>query len=95
MGTTIKDGVIGDNPSLVANLWVLREAISGCTMLSNMLTECLESLQREGTVYKYDISLPLSAFYDPVAQFREKIGNKGTVVGYGHVGDGWLHTCWN
>ena len=45
-----------------------------------------------GTVYKYDISLPLEKYYDIVTETRHRLGNHVLgVVGYGHVGDGNLH----
>eukprot|EP01119_Soliformovum_irregulare_P018072 TRINITY_DN5479_c0_g1_i1.p1 TRINITY_DN5479_c0_g1~~TRINITY_DN5479_c0_g1_i1.p1 ORF type:complete len:510 (-),score=145.07 TRINITY_DN5479_c0_g1_i1:38-1567(-) len=74
----VKDGVIADQTSQIQSIWKLREGIS-------------ESLQREGTVYKYDISLPLSHFYSIVEEFQEKFAKRAIVVGYGHIGDGNLH----
>lgn len=51
-----------------------------------------ESLLMEGCGYKYDISLPLTDFYDIVEVLRKRLGNKVTrCVAYGHLGDGNLH----
>lgn len=48
-----------------------------------------EGLLHDGYCYKYDVSLPLSKFYNLVEDMRERVGDKATrVVGYGHVGDG-------
>eukprot|EP01116_Phalansterium_solitarium_P001986 TRINITY_DN11845_c0_g1_i1.p1 TRINITY_DN11845_c0_g1~~TRINITY_DN11845_c0_g1_i1.p1 ORF type:complete len:517 (+),score=168.60 TRINITY_DN11845_c0_g1_i1:337-1887(+) len=74
----IDDGTIAANDGQRASLWKLRESVS-------------ESLQRAGTVYKYDLSLPLDQFYPMVDAMRARIGSKGVVVGYGHIGDGNLH----
>lgn len=43
-------------------------------------------------VLKYDISLPLKHFYEIVEKSRQILkGQKATVIGYGHLGDGNLH----
>jgi D-2-hydroxyglutarate dehydrogenase len=50
----------------------------------------------DGYCYKYDVSLPLSKFYNLVEDMRDRLGDKVTrVVGYGHVGDGkcGLRSC--
>jgi len=72
------DGTVAQQVTQMKSLWKLRENIS-------------ESLQRDGVVYKYDVSLPLSEFYRMVSDTRQRIGSKGKVVGYGHIGDGNLH----
>lgn len=53
----IDDGTIAQDESQSMLLWKLRESVS-------------ESLQRDGVVYKYDISLPLSHFYKIVEDMR-------------------------
>jgi hypothetical protein len=53
----IQDGTIAQQSSQISALWKLRESIP-------------ESLQRDGAVYKYDISLPLATFYDIVEEMR-------------------------
>ncbi|WAR14417.1 D2HDH-like protein, partial [Mya arenaria] len=56
-------------------IWGLRERVA-------------EGLMHDGYCYKYDVSLPLSAFYQLVTDMRARIGSKATrVIGYGHVGD--------
>ncbi len=62
-----------------ASLWKLRESIS-------------EALSKEGYVYKYDVSLPVSQMYELVDKTRMRLQNSSAkVVGYGHLGDGNLH----
>jgi D-2-hydroxyglutarate dehydrogenase len=53
----VDDGTIAQDESQSLLLWKLRESVS-------------ESLQRDGVVYKYDISLPLSHFYQIVEDMR-------------------------
>ena len=66
-------------PSKQSDIWQPRERIA-------------ESLLKDGYCYKYDISLPLSVFYDSITVMRERLGNDVTrVVGYGHIGDGNMH----
>merc|ERR1719242_1711103 len=76
----VSDGTVANSPSHQQQLWPLRERIA-------------EALLRDGYCYKYDISLPLSVFYDSVTVMRERLEGKGAtrVVGYGHVGDGNMH----
>lgn len=53
-----------------------------------------EALRRDGHSYKYDISLPLSVYYDIVEKMRDRLaGNVDCVrvCGYGHLGDSNLH----
>lgn len=46
----------------------------------------------KGTVYKYDISLPLPRLYEPVEVLSSQIGDMAiNCCGYGHLGDGNLH----
>jgi len=53
----ILDGTVAQDMTQALSLWKLREAIS-------------ESLQRAGTVYKYDVSIPLEYFYELVQIMR-------------------------
>jgi FAD/FMN-containing dehydrogenase len=48
-----------------------------------------EGLLRDGYTYKYDISLPLSVFYEIVEVMRERLKSTNClrVCGYGHIGD--------
>lgn len=70
----IVDGVATNEPSKMRNIWESRERIA-------------ESLLKMGYCFKYDISLPLSNFYDIVGAVRERVGDHAKLVsGYGHVG---------
>lgn len=79
----INTGVLSQSPAQFSSLWALREGIS-------------EAASKEGKVYKYDISVPLSSFEEVVDTTREHLRSKGLlhdkavkhVIGYGHVGDG-------
>ena len=42
-------------------------------------------------VFKFDISLRIPELYKFVEVIKARIGDKGSVLGYGHVGDGNLH----
>jgi len=76
---TVEDGTVATAPSKQGEIWQLRERIA-------------EALLVDGYCYKYDISLPLSVFYDSVTVMRERLGGAATrVVGYGHIGDGNMH----
>lgn len=60
-------------------IWDLREKIG-----SAILTD--------GYCFKYDLSLPLTHFYEIVPATRERVGDHAIrVCGYGHVGDSNLH----
>jgi len=82
----INTGVLSQSPAQFASLWRLREGVT-------------EAVSKEGKVYKYDISVPLSSFKEVVDATREQLQRKGLlhenavkhVLGYGHVGDGNLH----
>ena len=77
--STAQDGTLATDLSKIKTVWDLRERIA-------------EALMYCGTVYKYDLSLPLPKMYELVSHMREKLGDKVTnVVGYGHLGDGNLH----
>lgn len=54
------------------------------------IRECIaEALLRDGYVYKYDISVPTTKFYDLVPYFNEKLKKAGAirVCGFGHLGE--------
>lgn len=80
----INDAVIAQDETQKKKIWELRETIS-------------EGAKRNGITLSYDISLPLVNFYDIVEKTRKRIGNLGTVIGYGHIGDFNLHlnVCYN
>ncbi|KAK2709150.1 D-2-hydroxyglutarate dehydrogenase, mitochondrial-like [Artemia franciscana] len=75
----ILDGTLTGEPSKIKDMWALRERIA-------------EGLLRDGYCYKYDVSVPLSKFYDLVTDMRERLGSSVVrCCGYGHLGDGNLH----
>ena len=75
----VLDGTVAQDTTQARSLWQLRETIT-------------EGLAKEGTVYKYDISLPVARMYDMVEAMKARLGSSvGGVVGYGHLGDGNLH----
>ena len=78
----VEDGVIAQDDSQQKALWTLRETIT-------------DALGREGTVYKYDVSVPVTHFYSTVEAMRGRLAplqRAGLgVVGYGHLGDSNLH----
>ena len=71
----VVDGVTTNEPGKIKTIWELRERIA-------------ESLvTNSGYCFKYDISLPLSHFYEIVPVTRERVGDLASFVcGYGHVG---------
>ncbi len=79
----VTTGVLSQSPAQFSSLWALREGIP-------------EAASKEGKVYKYDISVPLSSFKEVVDDLRDHLRLKGLlhdkavkcVLGYGHVGDG-------
>ena len=75
-----KEGIIAENQSQIKTLWGYRECIP-------------EVCTREGIIYKYDVSLPLSVLYSLVDVMRQRLQGEENVivVGYGHAGDGNLH----
>lgn len=88
---TVADGVLAQNETELKNLWGWREGIP-------------EVLGHWGGVYKYDVSVPLTEFYDLVTAVKERCAEAGILstpeqpdnlvvdcVGYGHMGDSNLH----
>lgn len=74
----ISDAAIAVDESHCAEMWAIREGIT-------------ESCAKEGKVFKYDISLPLSKMYNIVEMIKSKFGSVVNPLGFGHVGDGNLH----
>ncbi|XP_077998542.1 D-2-hydroxyglutarate dehydrogenase, mitochondrial-like [Glandiceps talaboti] len=73
------DGTVATDITKIKTIWALRESIA-------------EALMHDGTVYKYDVSLPPTQIYALVEDMRVHLGDDANrVVGYGHVGDGNLH----
>lgn len=82
----VHTGVLSQTTEQFGQLWSLRESIP-------------EAVSKEGKAYKYDISVPVSAFEEVVQKTRDELTKKGLykrsggvkeVVGYGHFGDGKL-----
>lgn len=75
-----QDGTLATDLTKIKAVWALRERIA-------------EALMFCGTVYKYDLSLPLPKMYELVLHMRERLSDMQVtnVVGYGHLGDGNLH----
>ncbi|WRT69360.1 uncharacterized protein IL334_006344 [Kwoniella shivajii] len=87
----VLDGVLAQDSTQFQSLWSLRELVP-------------ESAGKAGSVYKYDVSVPVGKMYGLVEKMRTKLreggvlegdGNKDgpirAVAGYGHMGDGNLH----
>lgn len=86
----VLDGVLAQDTTQYKNLWALRELIP-------------ESAGKTGSVYKYDLSVPVPKMYSLVEKMRARLSDAGMfkpgdqssrvreVVGYGHIGDGNLH----
>ena len=71
----VVDGVSTNEPGKMKNIWAMRERIADS--LINI----------DGYCFKYDISLPLTHFYEIVPVTKEKVGDLASFVcGYGHVG---------
>ncbi|CAO1633166.1 unnamed protein product [Sympodiomycopsis kandeliae] len=83
----IVDGVMAQDSTQIESLWSLRESIP-------------EAAGKYGSVYKYDLSMPIHKMNELVQDMRQRFVSKDllgadksikTVVGYGHIGDGNLH----
>jgi FAD/FMN-containing dehydrogenase len=84
----ILDGVLAQDTTQFHSLWSLRELVP-------------ESAGKAGSVYKYDLSVPVPKMYGLVEDMRARLRDAGllkgdggdggrirNLVGYGHVGDG-------
>lgn len=85
----ILDGVLAQDTTQYQALWKMRELIP-------------ESAGKTGSVYKYDLSVPVPKMYSLVEKMRTRLEQAGLfkeqgggrireIVGYGHIGDGNLH----
>lgn len=75
----ILDGTVTNDRTKIAQIWQLREYIP-------------TGLLMHGYCFKYDLSLPLSHFYEIVPAMSAQVGDLATVVcGFGHIGDSNLH----
>lgn len=87
----VLDGVLSQDQTQFTSIWSLRELLP-------------EACGKAGSVYKYDLSVPVSKMYSLVEKMRERLRERGVLegdgskegrirgcVGYGHMGDGNLH----
>ena len=84
----VSDGVVAQDSTQAALFWEIREGIP-------------EACSKEGGMYKYDLSVPVSELYNIVLDMRKRLEELGFyqkargavrhVVGFGHMGDGNLH----
>ena len=75
----ISDGIIAADLTQADNIWKIRES-------SVLVTKHLGKHE-----FQFDISLRIPELYKFVENIRERIGDKGFVLGYGHLADGNLH----
>lgn len=87
----VLDGVLAQDRTQFQSIWSLREGLA-------------ESAGKTGSVYKYDVSIPVAKMYSLVEKMRERLRAEGlmegdgggsqpirALTGYGHMGDGNLH----
>ncbi|XP_031621872.1 D-2-hydroxyglutarate dehydrogenase, mitochondrial-like [Contarinia nasturtii] len=75
----IQDGVVTNETVKVRQIWAIRELLPTAKI-------------NEKYFFKYDISVPLSRFYEIVPVMREHLGDSVCdVQGFGHIGDSNLH----
>jgi FAD/FMN-containing dehydrogenase len=77
----VVDGVVAESETQTNALWELRES----------LPEAVAKAGIGGGTLKYDVSLPLTDFYNIVSEARGRLDGLADVVGWGHIGDGNLH----
>ncbi|KAF1321490.1 D-2-hydroxyglutarate dehydrogenase, mitochondrial precursor, partial [Globisporangium splendens] len=80
MGTgAVVDGTVAQDSIQARKLFAIREDI-GVALVSR------------GCVYKYDVSLPMSQFYQIAEETRKRVAPLGAdVICYGHLGDSNVH----
>jgi len=66
----VTDGVLAQDTTQLQSLWAIRETIG-------------ESAGKAGSVYKYDVSVPVGKMYDVVEKVRRQLGEAGL------LGEGW------
>ena len=85
----VSDGVVAQDQSQASLFWEIREGIP-------------EACSKEGGMFKYDLSVPVTELYTIVLDMRSKLRDLGLyhpeskgpvkhIVGFGHMGDGNLH----
>ena len=79
-GGLVADGMIAQNDAQRIDFWIIRETIP-------------EANRRIGSVSSHDVSLPLGALADFIAEGGKRIAALGAfrINCFGHVGDGNLH----
>ena len=80
-GGQVVDGVLSQDLTQVEDMWSIRE-------------HCNPATKAAGYNWKYDISIPVSDYYDIAEEMRERINAHcpdALVVNWGHVIDGNLH----
>ena len=60
----VTDGVLAQDTTQLQSLWAVRETIG-------------ESAGKAGSVYKYDVSVPVGQMYDVVEKVRTRLGEAG------------------
>ena len=60
----VTDGVLAQDTTQLQSLWSIRETIG-------------ESAGKAGSVYKYDVSVPVGQMYDVVEKVRKRLGEAG------------------
>jgi FAD/FMN-containing dehydrogenase len=68
----VTDGVLAQDTTQLQSLWAVRETIG-------------ESAGKAGSVYKYDVSVPVGQMYDVVEKVRTRLGEAGLL---GHDWEG-------
>ncbi|GAX81645.1 hypothetical protein CEUSTIGMA_g9073.t1 [Chlamydomonas eustigma] len=80
----VLDGCVATSKAQSDSMWHIREVIA-------------EACGRAGSVYKYDVSLPVQVMYQLVEAVQQRLASQLPhrqdilTLGYGHVGDGNLH----
>ena len=89
----VLDGVLAQDTTQFQSLWSIRESAA-------------EAAGKTGSVYKYDVSVPVPKMYSLVEKMRARLREAGimegdgttdgairALAGYGHMGDG-EHCAW-
>lgn len=83
IGEHADDGVVAQDLRQYSDIWILRDA-------------CGSSLASTGYVsdrqfFTYDVSLPMSHYYELVRAVGQRVGDLAITSGFGHIGDSNLH----
>ncbi|XP_060537296.1 D-2-hydroxyglutarate dehydrogenase, mitochondrial [Cylas formicarius] len=75
----VVNGTVTNEPTKVEAIWSIREKIP-------------DGIRQCGYSYSYDVTLPLTSFFQIVDDTKTHFGKQADVVcGFGHLGDGNLH----